>query len=56
MESLLEKITSQNMPFMAFYDSLTDKEKALVTKARRAGLLTIQTAPNGDTTVSKVVA
>ena len=56
METLVEKVTQPNMPFTAFYDSLTERERRLVTKARRANLITIALASDGTATVSKVVA
>lgn len=56
MDSLLAKITGDNMPFGVWYESLTEAERRLVTKARRQGLLVINLNADGTNTVSKVVA
>lgn len=56
MESLLQKLSDAPMPFADFMGLLTEKEMALVTKARRMGLIVINMTSGGEPTVRKVVA
>jgi len=56
MESLLEKTPLVPTPFQAWYETLNEAERRLVTKARRQGLLVVNLSSDGNHTVQKVSA